>query len=227
MTENKLRADLPPLPERMRGLPVDERGYPVPFFVAYIDGKPDFRVMDSAKYRDAIRFRKCWLCGGPLGRFATFVAGPMCGVNRTSSEPPSHLECARYAACACPFLTRPKATRRDAGMPIEKKIVGGVSIDRNPGVALLWTSRSFFMFGDGRGGRLFNMGDPASVEWYAEGRPATREEVVTSIESGLPILVDATTRDPLREAAMDELRARLAFMQPLLPAPAAAAGGAR
>ncbi len=32
------------------------------------------------------------------------------------------------------------------------------------------------------------MGEPESVEWYAEGRAATRAEVMASIESGLPNL---------------------------------------
>jgi hypothetical protein len=39
----RLRPELTELPLRMRGLPLDERGYPVPWFVAWIDGKPEFR----------------------------------------------------------------------------------------------------------------------------------------------------------------------------------------
>lgn len=43
-----LRADLPPLPPRMQRLPVDERGYPVSFFVAWPDGKPDLPSAEVA-----------------------------------------------------------------------------------------------------------------------------------------------------------------------------------
>jgi len=35
-----LRESLPSLPLAMRGLPRDHRGYPVPWFVAWVDGKP-------------------------------------------------------------------------------------------------------------------------------------------------------------------------------------------
>ena len=39
------------------------------------NGKPDFRVMDTRKYQLALDKRRCWLCGQPLGKYATFVAG--------------------------------------------------------------------------------------------------------------------------------------------------------
>jgi hypothetical protein len=35
------------MPARFARLPADERGYPVPKFVEWIDGKPDFRCVDS------------------------------------------------------------------------------------------------------------------------------------------------------------------------------------
>jgi hypothetical protein len=97
----------------MRHLPIDERGYPVPWFVAWLpDGKPEFRAMDRTKWFRAIREKLCWVCGGKLGVNVCFVAGPMCGINRTSSEPPSHLECARYSSRNCPFLNNPRMVRR-------------------------------------------------------------------------------------------------------------------
>jgi len=100
-----IREDLPPLPSRMQTLKLDHRGYPVPWFVAWIDGKPDFRVMDGKKMNQAVRFKKCWVCGSPLGRRFTFCIGPMCAINRTIGEPPSHHECVDFSARACPFLS--------------------------------------------------------------------------------------------------------------------------
>ena len=90
-----------PLPANMRGLPLDpERGFPVPWFVPWLDGKPEFRAMDPKKILEAVAKRKCWVCGQHLAQHGmTFVIGPMCLVNRVSSEPPSHLECAQYS-CA-------------------------------------------------------------------------------------------------------------------------------
>ena len=42
----KYRSDLPPVPDRMLHLPIDERGFPVPWFVhKRDDGTYDFRVI--------------------------------------------------------------------------------------------------------------------------------------------------------------------------------------
>lgn len=43
----KLRHDLPPLIPRIAKLPLNDSGYPVPFFVGYVNGKPDFRCSDA------------------------------------------------------------------------------------------------------------------------------------------------------------------------------------
>lgn len=222
MNAPELRPGLPTPPARLTGLPIDDRGFPVPWFVAWIDGKPDHRVMDGAKLRLAVHSGRCWMCGEPLGRWRTSAIGPMCAITRTISEPPSHLECLRYAACACPFLTRPHAHRRAAGMPEDAVDGAGVPIHRNPGVIALWTSaqppRPYRVApGDGlNGGVLFELGEPQAVEWWAEGRPATQWEIVESIRSGLPLLEEQVRadRDPL--AAARELERRIALLTQLL-----------
>lgn len=43
------------LPRRMAELPTDHIGRPVPWFVAWIDGKPDFRVIGPGKLQSALR----------------------------------------------------------------------------------------------------------------------------------------------------------------------------
>lgn len=182
-----LRAGLPPLPPKMRSLPIDERGYPVPYFVTWVDGKPDHRIADTAKMPGAFRNSMCWMCGSPLGRFKSFCIGPMCSITRTIAEPPSHLECVTYAAQACPWMTRPQAKRREAGLP-EGLTSSGEPIRRNPGVVCVWTTVSFKPYRDGRGGVLFEIGEPEHTEWFCEGRPATRAEVDESIISGLHLL---------------------------------------
>lgn len=202
MSVQEVRPELPPMPTRIERLPVDGRGYPVPWFVVWLDdaaervepglGRPEFRVMDEVKLVEAVRFSRCWVCGGPLGANRAFVLGPMCAVNRTSAEPPSHRECADWSARACPFLTRPHMVRREAGMPEESVEPAGIMLRRNPGVALVWVTRNeraaLAPRPDGSKGVLFNIGDPQEVVWYAEGRPATRAEILESIESGLPAL---------------------------------------
>jgi hypothetical protein len=181
------------MPSRMLKLRVDEKGYPVPRFVQDVNGKPDFRVVNTTWLTLAIRHKLCWLCGEPLGRFMTMVLGPMCTINRVTSEPPSHLECAQFAVQACPFMTQPNRTRDPHGLPEDKVDPGGVMIERNPGVTALWTTESYRVFKAGAGnnkGLLIEIGEPTSIEWWARGRAATREEVLHSINTGLPALVD-------------------------------------
>jgi hypothetical protein len=172
----------------MHFLPKDHRGYVVPFFVAWIDGKPDFRVVDPAKKQRCVSEGLCWLCGGPLQRFVAYVIGPMCALNRISSEPPSHRECAEYACRVCPFLTMPKAQRREVAAAVRTVAPAGEMIARNPGVALLWITRDRLKPVRAPNGVLFDVGEPAQVFWFAEGRAATRDEIIASIESGLPVL---------------------------------------
>lgn len=198
----------------MLDLPLDERGYPIPWFVLWIDGKPDFRVMDEEKRVRAVRERICWCCGKPLGDVFAFVSGPMCGMSRTSSEPPAHLECALWSVKGCPFLSLPKATRRDVGLPDDVK-TPGILIPRNPGVALVWITDTYKTF-NVKNGFLMEMGEPIRVEWYAQGRPATRAEVQASITAGLPALQDLAMTDP-HPGAVQHLCDTYNALQKLVP----------
>lgn len=183
------------LPERMRNLPIDDNGFPIPYFVPYIDGKPEFRGFDGEKLAICVRHKRCWLCGQPLGQFVAFTIGPMCSVTKTSAEPPSHYDCSRYAVSACPFLSQPRMRRNENDMPEDRLPPAGIMLRRNPGVALIWVTRSYAPF-KADGGVLFNVGSmPERVEFYAEGRPATRAEVMASIDSGMPLLREIAERD--------------------------------
>jgi hypothetical protein len=196
-----LRHDIAEPPKFMQDLPIDKRGYPIPWFVDYINGEPEFRAADMRKFRIAINDRRCWTCGNPLFGEEIFVIGPMCAVNRISSEPPSHRECAQYAAVNCPFLSKPHMVRRtDENWEAGKLPPAGVMVERNPGVTLLWYTRrhelinSTYKPGVAGRGVLFRLGKPFLTEWYAHGRDATRAEVLESIESGLPVLREASMK---------------------------------
>jgi hypothetical protein len=175
------------IPERMKRLPLSDEGYPVPWFVPFVDGKPEFRGMDGERLRIAVRLKRCWMCSHPLGVHMTFAIGPMCAVTRTIAEPPSHHGCLAYAVQACPFLTQPKMRRNEKDLPDERHIAGN-ALMRNPGVILLWTTRGYRMFKAPNGGVLFTIGDPERLEYFAEGRPATRDEIMHSIDTGMPFL---------------------------------------
>lgn len=213
MIDTVLRPELETPPSRIASLPV-YRGYPVPWFVAWIDGVPEFRAADGEKFASAVRRSLCWVCGDYLGRHKVFVLGPMCGINRTTSEPPCHLECARYSARNCPFLARPHMIRRENDLP-EGCTNAGDMIRRNPGVTLLWTTLGHRLFGDGRGGILFDVGEPAATEWYAGGSVATRAQVEHSVDTGLPLLLEMAQKQG--PAAVADLLARRLWLETIYP----------
>jgi len=113
-------------------------------------------------------------------------------VHSTISEPPGHRECAEFAIRACPFLNQRERMRNAANLPHELGLSepAGVGIDRQPGVSLLWITKSYRVMNVDNG-ILFKIGDPTAVEWFREGRPALRSEIMESIDSGYPILREA------------------------------------
>lgn len=220
---------LPPMPPSVAVLPRDGRGYPVPEFIQWMkddkpcrrgEGEPDFRLADQRYRAEATRRGLCWVCGKQLGRHRVFVLGPMCVINRVTSEPPCCRSCAEYAAIACPFLVKPRMKRMstdDLGLGREEMNPGGIMIARNPGCVALYETAQYAPFAAARGW-LIGLEAPVRVDWYAEGRKATRAEVWASIESGYPLLLAEAEKDgadavaeleKMRERAMRWLPAAL------------------
>jgi hypothetical protein len=206
------------MPPRMARRPISDKGFPVPYFVTAKDpaGNWDFRFVDPMMPRHCMRRKVCWLCGEALGQYLAFVIGPMCSINRVSSEPPSHRDCAEYAIKACPFLSRPNMKRNDAdlteqqkGLQIER--APGIAVSHNPGVTLLWITKRY-EYDNG----LFFIGEPLELYWYKERRPATRAEIGEAINKGLPYLRQVAAMEG-KEAEAD-LNKQIARAMPLLPA---------
>jgi len=181
------------MPNRIKRLPVSATGFPVPWFVHWEDGAPDFRVIGRGKVARAWSGKRCWICGDPLGVNLAMMLGPMCAINRTISEPPSHRECSLFACVACPFLANPRAKRNEQDLP-EHKETPGIGLLRNPGAMAVWITRTVKPF-RAPNGTLFTFGDPTEVLWFANGRRATRAEVDESISSGLPFLFAEAERE--------------------------------
>lgn len=203
--------DLATLPQRMAELPRDKHGRPVPWFVVWINGVPDFRVVGPGKLDRALKHGLCWVCGRGFsgGEDRAWLIGPMCVVNRTTAEPPCHLDCATWSARCCPFLATPSMTRRDRHIPEGVENPAGVMIRRNPGASVVWVTgyRAWKAERDGRG-FLFRLGPAKRALWFAEGREATRGEVLASIDSGLPILREmAETDGPEAVAELERMHA--------------------
>lgn len=199
----------------MRGLPLDRRGYPVPWFAAWEDGEgnevargrgiPQIKFMSGKAVGEALRDGRCWVCGGRLGRYKAFVIGPMCAVNRINAEPPSHLDCADFSARACPFLARPHMRRSGAGDEEVIEELPGIALLRNPKVACVWIIQGRFTTTRTEKGPLMRLPEPDSLRWYAEGRPATRPEIEEAVTTGLPSLHDLA-KSEREHAEIDRLR---------------------
>lgn len=203
----------PDIPKRMRKLPVNEKGFPIPYFAE----NGDFRVVSSEKMAHAVRNSLCWVCGERMGAFKAFVIGPMCGINRTISDPPSHRDCAIFSAKNCPFLSRPLAKRRTDGLPDDAQDAAGFGLKRNPGAVGVWVTKSYrpFQPQGGNQGILFRLGEPEEVLWFADGREATRAEVQHSIDTGLPHLQELAELDGA--AGVRALCTAVSNFEPLLP----------
>lgn len=191
-------------PHTIARLPRDHTGRPVPWFVATIDGAPDFRIIGAGKLAAAHERRLCWVCGLPLMAVVTFPVGCMCVVNQVSPEPPSHPACALYSATHCPFLSTPNMRRRPVDPALGASEPAGIMLHRNPGVVALWQTCHYerFPVGDGY---LWDLGGrPASVRWYAQGQPASRATILAAINAGLPVLSElAAAESPEAVAELD------------------------
>jgi hypothetical protein len=106
--------------------------------------------------------------------------------------------------------------RNEKDLP-ESDGCAGYGLRRNPGVVALWVTRSYKLFRPHIGGKgyLFTIGDPERIEYYAEGRTATREEITASMESGLPLLMEIAEQQG--QEAIDELKRKYAQTIELIP----------
>jgi hypothetical protein len=199
MKRTELRHGLPEVPMRLRGRPLDHRGYPVPWFVAMVNGEWDFRIIDTPKIDIAVSERRCWVCGNILGKWQTFVTGPMCAVNRTTAEPPCHYDCAVFSVLSCPFLTLPKAKRNDANLPAGYVEPPGVFVQTNPGVTcLLSSTKPYTTWNPGNTNDhrfLIEMPLPERIELYANGRRATPDEITGAMQRAFVQLREAANID--------------------------------
>lgn len=211
-TMNRLHS----LPVGMRDLPRDERGIPVPWFVDWFSGKPDFRVVDGRKLIEGWKRDLCWICGKQLFAFRAWVVGPVSMINRCAGEPPAHLECARVALVHCPFLSNPDRKRDKTALPARHS-GGGELVESNSGLSSAWITK-------GRGGELFNPGngplfrlfEPRKVEWFHRGAPATGDEVRREFEQASRQLREIDRQ--YGPAALQNLEARIAACSKWLPA---------
>ena len=96
-----------PIPPKMRMLPRDRRGYPVPWIVQRdLTSRPFFVMNDHAKVAACGRRKLCGICGQKLERDVWLIGGPGAAFHEQGAylDPPMHHACATYALLVCPYL---------------------------------------------------------------------------------------------------------------------------
>ena len=156
------------LPERMANLPRTDNGYPVPFFAAVVDGKPDLRILDTVKQWLCVKQRRCGICGELLGWWCAFINGPEGAKNRVCHDPAMHEECARYALLVCPYLARPTAKRTADG--IAGTIAPAGMVTERPSRMALIITHSYSAHVDRAGCLIIRHGYPKRTEWWINGK---------------------------------------------------------
>lgn len=102
------------IPKELSHLKIDKRGYPIPYFVSWINGEPEFRYMDAARVKRIIENKLCHICGIKLPKdYFYFISGPVGLQNKVSSDAAMHRVCAEFSLRACPHLFLQKAERRE------------------------------------------------------------------------------------------------------------------
>jgi hypothetical protein len=104
--------------------------------------------------------------------------------------------------------------RNEKDLPEDAVEAAGVPIKRNPGVTALVFAGGYSLLGVGEG-VLLRMEAIRQVEWWREGRLATRAEALEAIESGLPLLEGMAKEDG--PEAVCELEIAVAEAMHLLP----------
>lgn len=154
-------------PAQIAAMQKDERGYPIPHTVMWVDGKPDFRVIDPNKWYEAARSCQCGICGQMILDDFAFVGGPLSMKNRLFTDLPMHKECAEYALKVCPFIAAPKfGYLKQHGHPVRE--IEGVSDNRPDRFGLGMTSK-YKLVQLPQGDIAIWADEFISVEWWQNG----------------------------------------------------------
>lgn len=100
-----------PMPARIAARP-QYQGLPVPFTVPVVEGVPLFSQDNSDVVERCFVERLCGICGQSFAgdSFCAFISDFLPSIPETKrvfTQAPMHVDCARFAAKACPFLQQP------------------------------------------------------------------------------------------------------------------------
>jgi hypothetical protein len=137
------------IPEAIKRLPRDARGYPIPWAqFRGDDGAADFRTVDQGLVDRCIDERLCGICGEQLAQWVVFIGGPACLTYRLFKDPAMHPACAAFAAIACPFIAGAYTRYSTAPPPSGPGVASHVDPNmqdhiRRPSRMYLFTTRGF------------------------------------------------------------------------------------
>lgn len=186
-----------PIPDRMRDLPIDPRGYPVPVNVTRDrNGKPNFATNDETARQMLFRQDNCGICGGKLLRGRWSIGGPGSALHPDGAflDPPMHYECARYAVQACPYLAMPtysKSVSKIAPMGVGP-VKGGIAYNptvfsNRPDLFLLvmYVGQKLTYYDSGFVRSLRPKRPLRSIEYWQDGRQLDEQDGRSSAEQYL------------------------------------------
>lgn len=96
-----------PIPDVMKSLPIDSRGYPVPANVMWAEGKPIFAANDMHKEMQLFSERKCSVSGSGIDKDTIrLVTSPLNALGTPSVvlDAPAHVDAVEYSMKVCPYL---------------------------------------------------------------------------------------------------------------------------
>lgn len=189
--------ELPEIPFHMRLLPLDSRGYPIPFIVMRDStGKPHFTVNDETKRMLCFKHDLCGICGNKLTTGRWFIGGPLSAFDPHGFfvDPPMHAGCARFALQVCPYLANDHwADKSIAGKSFgaeerEKLGVALVEYTMLPGRPTIFVAamaHSQRLYGDGLQTYVYPARPYRNVEYWRHGQRVDdetgRREVVQAV----------------------------------------------
>ncbi|RYC66309.1 hypothetical protein [Spirosoma sordidisoli] len=104
------------IPERMKALPRDRRGFPVPHIVLRdAQGVPRFQINNDTVVEACIAGGLCTICGQSMPADDQWlVGGPLSAFHPQGMyiDAPTHYDCLHYALQVCPYLAVSKYMRR-------------------------------------------------------------------------------------------------------------------
>lgn len=220
----KLRPTLPPIPPDMQDLPVSQHGFPVPYFVKWVDGVPDFRISDLSAMYTCTQMRLCMICGKPLRGEGVFAMGPISALTRGNDEPPMHRACAEFSAQACPWMLMPAKSRNEAKTKPEGILSTNDLLDTPgavyEGAPLIWCLYDTDCFGvqvQPNRTLMYLLGEPREIYWWKEGRRASRDEVIEGLELARQRVIQFYDSTLENEVVADEVGKMVEALNPWLP----------